>query len=217
MSQERLRSIRRRAAIELAVVAAGATIFLSVMPHESVVEVPLALVALGYVAAQTRDIRARFWAAPAEPVALRCRRADAFMALVTLPPLACFLLVGRYYGRSLLTAGLLTSFVVYLPWATLQQGLFQFYLHGRLRALLPREWLPLTACLLTGICYGLVHLPDLPLVALTTAGGMVWSYCYQRDRCLPAIAASHALLGATFYTWVHGHGVLTGLVRMLSV
>ena len=213
MSQERLRSTRKRAAIELTALAAGTTIFLVLTPHESVVDAPLALLALVLVVAQPRDVRRRFWETPAEPASVRCRRALGLMTLVTVPPLVCFLLVGRYLGRPLLTAGLVSSLVVYLPWAAVQQILFQSYLHGRLRALLP----PRAACMLTGICSGAVHFPNLPLVALTAPSGMVWSYCYQRDRCLPAIAASHALLGAAFYTWVHGHGVLVEFLRVLGL
>jgi hypothetical protein len=85
-----------------------------------------------------------------------------------------FLLIAHHNHRPLLTTGLAASVALYIPWAAVQQTLFQFYLHGRLRALL-RSASPLLPCALTGTCYGLVHLPDLRLAALTSGAGIVWS------------------------------------------
>jgi membrane protease YdiL (CAAX protease family) len=209
-----LRSPRWRAAVELVVLAAATVTFLAVVPHATVTYVLMGLLALALVATQARDIRARFWDAPAA-AGRRRRRAAMHMVLLTAPPIAFFLLIARFHHRPLLTAGLAASLALYVPWAAVQQTLFQFYLHGRLRALLPFAS-PLAACAITGACYGLVHLPDVRLVALTTCAGVVWSYCYQRDRWLLPIAASHALLGTTFYAWVQGQDALSTLLRAVG-
>ena len=201
--------------MELATLAIATVVFLAVVPHETVTYVLLGLLALVGVATQARDIRARFWLAPPSAASVRRWRAWSHMLLVTALPVVCFLCIARHAGRPLLTLGLGASLALYLPWAAVQQTLFQFYVHGRLRALLPFAS-PIAASALTAACYGLVHMPDVRLVALTTVAGFVWSHCYQRDRCLAPIAASHALLGATFYGWVQGHGALSALLPHLG-
>ena len=95
---------------------------------------------------------------------------------------------------------ILLAVAFYLPWALLQQTLFQFYLFGRLLTLLP-PWLAV-AC--TALAYGLVHLPDPVLSAFTALAGIFWSYVYNRYRRLLPLAVSHACLGAAFHYWVYG-------------
>ena len=72
---------------------------------------------------------------------------------------------------------------VYMVWALAQQALLQFYLLGRVRALLPSAP-PLVLSVINGVLFGAVHLPDAEVVALTVAGGTIWSQIYQRDRVL---------------------------------
>jgi membrane protease YdiL (CAAX protease family) len=210
------RSVRGRSVLELSIATVGACVFLAAVPHDTIVNVVLALGALVFVAAQTRDIRARFWRASSTPASVRRRRATWLMTAMTVPIVVCFLIVGRHEGRPLITAALATSLALYLPWAMVQQALFQFYLHGRLRALLPMSS-PLAACLATSACYAIVHLPDVRLVLLTACAGALWSYCYQRDRCLAPLAVSHAVLGTTFYAWVQGHDALAVLGRAFGL
>jgi hypothetical protein len=40
--------------------------------------------------------------------------------------------------------------------------------------------------------------------------GVVWSSFYLRDRFLPPIALSHAVLGTTYFYWVRGQDLLRG-------
>ena len=93
---------------------------------------------------------------------------------------------------------------LYAVWALGQQAIFQFYFLGRLQRGLPR--LPVPALiLLNGCAYGLVHLPDVRLAALTSVAGVVWTRVYYRDRLLLPLALSHALLGTAWYALPGAH------------
>jgi membrane protease YdiL (CAAX protease family) len=107
----------------------------------------------------------------------------------------------------------LMTLCFYVAWALLQQTLFQFYLLGRLRALLPFAS-PMLLSTINGTAYGLVHLAGgAPLIqrslvtGVTIIGGICWSYSYYRDRYVLPLALSHALLGTTFYYWVIGRDI----------
>ncbi len=99
---------------------------------------------------------------------------------------------------------MLAAFGCYLPWALMQQTLLQFYLLGRLLALFPKQLL-VVPFFLTGMCFGLVHLPDIWTALVTVAAGTVWSVIYYRYRLLLPLAFSHAALGSAFYYGVFGH------------
>jgi membrane protease YdiL (CAAX protease family) len=125
-----------------------------------------------------------------------------------------FAIIGRWTGRAdpLVTPTTLVALIPFTVWATLQQLLFQFYLLGRLRVLIPAS--PPLAAAINGLLFGAVHLPDVELTVLTSVGGAVWSWYYSRDRCLGPIAVSHAVLGTTYYYWIRGDDLL---LRWLSV
>jgi hypothetical protein len=53
----------------------------------------------------------------------------------------------------------LLTFAFYLPWALLQQTLFQFHLLGRLRVLFPFAS-PVLLSVVDGVLYGMTHLPS---------------------------------------------------------
>jgi membrane protease YdiL (CAAX protease family) len=86
----------------------------------------------------------------------------------------------------------------------MQQTLLQFYLLGRLLAVFPQRLL-FVPIIITGTCFGLVHLPDWWTSLVTVASGMVWSFIYYRYRLLLPLAFSHAALGSSFYYGIFGH------------
>jgi membrane protease YdiL (CAAX protease family) len=98
---------------------------------------------------------------------------------------------------------MLPAFGCYLPWALIQQTLLEFYLLGRLLALFPRQ-LSWMAFVITGICFGLVHFPDLITAAVVVVSGTIWSFMYFRYRLLLPLAFSHAMLGTAFYYGLFG-------------
>ena len=101
---------------------------------------------------------------------------------------------------------------IFIPWALLQQTLFQFYLLGRFLTLLPSR----LAIVSTGIAFGLVHLPDLWLTLTTTLIGIIWTYLYYQYRLLTPLAFSHAILGSAFFYWVYGFDVLESWTEFLN-
>lgn len=212
-------TLRRRVALELAVPALLAVLYLGLLPARPLaLDVAMALVGLGLFALAWKATRERIWGRPAEPPRERLRRSLRLMLLLTVPGVLAFGAWGALYappGRPG-PAALLATLLLFIPWAALQQILFQLYLLGRLRALWPAAP-PLALAAVNGLAFGAVHLPDWGLALLTLLGGGVWSYAYQRDRLLAPIALSHAVLGTAYLAWVRGGGLtweeLFGILR----
>jgi hypothetical protein len=214
------KSLRLRIAIELVVIAILTAIFLTVVQPRTIgLQVGMALIALGLIGFTAAETKERIWGPPASPAFDRIRRCFINMSLLTVPPVLIFLIYGAiarkmnwqlwWGGEPARMFGLnfFIALCLYLPWALLQQTLFQFYLLGRLRALLPFAS-PWMLSIINGIAYGLVHWPVYPVVGVTIIGGILWSYSYHRDRYVIPIAISHAVLGSTFYYWVYGRDLV---------
>ena len=209
-------SVREKVAVELVTIAVLTTIFLLAFPKRSpVVDVGLAGFALLCLALSASYTKKVIWAASPLPVAEKpFKRCMTVVLWVTVPPALLFLLIGGIVayknggwpavaGR-VLNWRILAAFSCYLPWALMQQTLLQFYLFGRLLVLFPRRF-PLVPMMITGTCFGLVHLPDLWTALVTVASGVVWSFIYYRYRLLLPLALSHAALGSAFYYGIFGH------------
>lgn len=208
-------NLRRRVALELSTLAVLTAAYLLAVPHRPIwLDAGLGLAAGVMVLATARHTRERIWAPPATGRRDRRRHATRHLLIGTSAVALLFAIVGSWTGRpgALFTATMLGALVLFTPWAALQQALFQLYLLGRLRALLPASP-PLTLAALNGVLFGAVHLPDVELAVLTSLGGAVWSWYYVRDRCLAPIAVSHAVLGTTYYYWIRGEDLL---LRWLS-
>lgn len=211
--------IRRRVAAELAVLATGAALYLVLLPERPLaVDVGLGLVGLGLVAASARDTRERIWGRPTAPGRERFRLSALRMVLFSGPAV---LLFGAYAAAAagrhpadvvarLFPATLFADLILFVPWALVQQVLFQFYLLGRLKSLLPGSS-AVGACSMNGVLFGAMHVPDWDIVLVTVVAGAVWSCSYYRDRCLLPISLSHAVLGTTYFHWVRGEQVVMGL------
>jgi hypothetical protein len=202
-------------ALELATLAVLTPIYLLVLPRRPVwLDAGLGLAAVVVVAATARHTREQIWSPPATERRDRVRRSWRDMLIATSAVALLFAIVGSWTGHpgSLFKATMLGALVLFTPWAALQQVLFQFYLLGRLRALIPASS-PLTLAAMNGLLFGAVHLPDVELTVLTSVGGAVWSWYYVRDRCLAPIAMSHAVLGTAYYYWIRGEDLL---LRWLS-
>ncbi len=222
-------SLRARMALELGVLAVLTAVFVRYAPKDIGLQVGMALIGLGLIGFTAGETRVRIWGPPASPEFDRVRRCFTYMTALTIPPIFLFLIigiVGRYVGvwwlhdaTPMLNFNFLIALALYLPWALLQQTLFQFYLLGRLRALLPFAS-PLLLSILNGIAYGLVHIgaswPEMAVTAVTIIGGIFWSYSYHRDRYVLPIAISHALLASTFYYWVVGRDLVEEFVKRLA-
>ncbi len=209
-------SVRTKVSIELGIIAVLTTIFLILFPKRNpLVDVALAGFALACIALSARYTRSVIWTALPPPVAdkpvKRCLKVTLW---ITVPAALIFLLIGGIiaYTNGGWSAALarisnwriLAAFGCYLPWALMQQALLQFYLLGRLLVLFPKQ-LFFVPFVLTGACFGLVHLPDVWTGLVTVAAGTVWSMIYYRYRLLLPLAFSHATLGSAFYYGIFGH------------
>jgi hypothetical protein len=210
-------SVRRKVVLELGIITVLTTVFLWLFPKRSpAVDVGLAgfaLVCLGVSAAYTKKV---IWAQSSPPVAEnRFGRCVRVLLWVTVPTALLFVLIGGIIAfnsgggwpavaRRVFNWRILAAFGCYLPWALMQQTLLQFYLLGRLLVLFPKRFL-LVPMMVTGTCFGLVHLPDVWTALVTVAAGAVWSFIYYRYRLLLPLAFSHAALGSAFYYGIFGH------------
>jgi hypothetical protein len=202
--------LRRRVAFELATLAALTAAFLVAVPvRPAWIDAGLGLLAAAVVAATARNTREQIWTPPTATRRQRVRHAWWHMLIGTSGVALFFAILGRWAGDGgpVLTATMLGALVPFTVWAALQQLLFQFYLLGRLRALLPAA-APVAAAAGNGLLFGAVHLPDVEVTMLTIVGGAVWSWYYLRDRCLAPLAISHAVLGTTYYYWIRGEDLL---------
>jgi membrane protease YdiL (CAAX protease family) len=218
-------SVGRRAAVELSGLAVATGLFLTAVPERPVVvDAALGLLAITAVALSWRDTRHRFWGVPGAPPPQRARGVLLLLAATgivaagfgTAAAIRAYLeaaewvhVLGRVFPPTFFLA-----LVLYTPWALLQQTLFQFYLLGRLSALLPSRS-PFFVCAVSGTLYGALHLPDWELTLVTLPAGIVWSYAYHYSRSLLAVALSHAVLGTAYYYWIRDRDLILHVLSKL--
>jgi len=208
------KSLRHRILIELFVLGVLTIVFLALFPKRPIyIDVLLALFALCLILSNAGFTKNSVWVQfpPEKDLQNRVRRSYLLASAVTLPVILVFAAIGLALGYKesgwvgawarLLNYHLPLAFALYLPWALLQQFLFQFYLLGRLLTLFPTP----VSVVATGMAYSLVHLPDIGITLAAAAAGIFWTFLYRRDRVLLPLGLSHALLGSTFYYWVYGH------------
>jgi sugar phosphate permease len=205
--------LRRAIAIELVLLGVMTTYFLLRVPQSLALYLSLALLFFVYVAVDTRRTAHRIW----PPITLgdtdRWRGATLWMMLFSVPAAAAILLWGWWQDQTFAIERFTAAFIIYLPWAWLQQVLFQYYLLGRVRVLYRQD---LTASILCGLIYGAVHFPHLEIMVLTSVVGSVWSYCYLKFRRLIPIAVSHALLGSSYYYGIRGRDLAAEVWQYLG-
>lgn len=208
-------AVRRRIAFELALLAICTPLFLRYASRDSALYITLAALFGGYIFLTRQHTRDVVWGPAAEPHAQRLRHTLIWVGGFTALNLAAFVAWGIWQARPLLPGQWLLALALYFAWALMQQLIFQFYLHGRLRLLLPwgQPWLPAA---LSAAAYGAVHYPDTGLMLLTTGVGCLWSLAYQRDRLLWPIALSHAVLGSGYYYAVVGADLAANVTARLA-
>jgi len=218
-------NLKTRLRLELLILATLAIIILGLFPKRPVViEIALALLGLLLLSLNINFTNNVVWRqfSPSEDKKARTRAAYNDVVLMTLPLMVMCFGAGVAFGYSsngwdgvwhrISNWHILITICLYLPWALLQQTLFQYYLLGRLLNLLP----PRLAIIFTGFAFGLVHLPDLWITLATVAMGIVWTYWYYRYRVLTPLALSHAILGSAFYYWVYGRDLFKAWTEILS-
>jgi hypothetical protein len=153
--------LRRRAGLELAVLAVAASAFLVLVPVRPVlVDLGLAALGLAFVALGRHETRRRVWG-DAPPRDAR-RRAGRVLAAATVAASLLMVAAGFFLGRAadaMLGTSFLATVALLAPWAWLQQAIFQFYLLGRLRLLL-RGAGEVAVAGIGGVLFAAVHAPE---------------------------------------------------------
>ena len=218
---------RRRVTIELLVLGIVSTGFLVLFPRRPTsVDLGLALFAVSLVLLNANYTRTHIWGQwPVEGKQREWWRCAVVTMAFTAPAILLFLLVGMAIGYQgagwpgakarILHPYIPTALLLYVPWALLQQTLFQFYLLGRVRTL-SRSLHPLVPSALNGLIFGMVHTTDPRIVVLAALGGTLWSVLYLRYRRLWPLAISQALVGTTFYYWVYGYDLASRWAAFLA-
>jgi membrane protease YdiL (CAAX protease family) len=206
-------TLKKRIALELVTLGLLTALFLLLFPHRPIyLDIALALIALTLLAFNANFTKNVVWAQfpSCGNTPERFRSCLIKIAAMTFSLIILLLGMGvalTYQEKGSITSlqclsnwHILIALCLYFPWALVQQTLFQFYLLGRLRTLLPSA----AAITCTGISYALVHLPDLWITLATAAAGVFWTYLYNRYRYLIPLAFSHTVLGSTFYYCAYG-------------
>jgi membrane protease YdiL (CAAX protease family) len=205
--------------LEVAGLGALTALYLALVPvRPPAVDLGLALLAVVVILMTAGYTRRRIWGSPDWPAAERVRHSAMHLLTGTSIIVALFAALGAVrvwwtadtasaVSAHLLKPTLPVALTLFIPWALLQQTLFQFYLLGRMRALWPAAP-PFVLAAANGVVYGAVHLPAWDVVAVTMIGGTVWSWYYMRDRQLLPIALSHAVLGTTYFYWVRDQDLI---------
>lgn len=89
--------------------------------------------------------------------------------------------------------------VLYFFWALLQQLWCNGYFVNRLNACLKNTTL---TSLLTGLLFGIIHLPNPVLFTATFIGGALSAHFFQRNRNLYWLALGHALLAVSIHKFL---------------
>jgi membrane protease YdiL (CAAX protease family) len=210
----------RSVMLELAAIGAVALVFVATFqvrpPYIDFVLAAAAVALIVFSAARSR----RLWALArsVDPTGARGAWSAALSftagALVVLGIVALLVMrnAGIPPGERFGNWHILVVAALYLPWALLQQYIFQFYWFGRWLQLAPVP----VAVALTAIAFAAVHFPRWPVMAVTLVAGGVWALIYYRWRSLVPLAVSHALLGTALHYWVFGNDLLERWVPMLQ-
>jgi hypothetical protein len=109
------------------------------------------------------------------------------------------------YGQG--SRSFVPQLVAYVPWGLLQQCLLLGYFNTRIRKAVPAAgWAGIPgrhiSAGLTGLAFGAVHAPQVPLMAFTCLSGCVLGWLFQRDRSrhLFLMGLAHGLAGAIVAT-----------------
>jgi membrane protease YdiL (CAAX protease family) len=205
-------NVDRSVAWEVVAIGAATALFVATFQvRPPYLDFALAGVAVALIVLSAGRSR-RLWALARAPEADGARHAWRGVLAFTMVALALLALAAvisaRNAGTPVLTRfanwHLLAAAALYLPWALLQQYIFQFYLFGRWLRIVP---LPV-AIALTAMSFAAVHFPRWPVMAVTLVAGAVWAGAYLRWRRLLPLALSHALLGTALHYWVFGNDLL---------
>jgi membrane protease YdiL (CAAX protease family) len=104
------------------------------------------------------------------------------------------LIVGSWLEGGLMLRPVRTRLAFIPVWALFQQYALQGYINRRAQLALGDG---ISASLLVGAVFGVLHLPSLLLGLIAFVGGLIWAEVYRRQPNLLAIALSHTAISWT--------------------
>jgi membrane protease YdiL (CAAX protease family) len=149
------------------------------------------------------------------------------LLLLVIPMLigAAVLVAIGYFAGSLQSKNRSWAILVFLPlWGLMQQYILQAFIYRRLRFILVPEQLSPNenalrvrlAIFSAAALFALVHAPNLPLMTLSLASGLIWSWAYERAPNLFALALSHCLMSAVALATLPVHSMSIGFQYFLQ-
>jgi CAAX prenyl protease-like protein len=145
-------------------------------------------------------------------------RALLLLAIPMLVGAAALIAIG-YSAGSLHSKSRSWAILAFLPlWGLMQQYILQAFIYRRMRFILVPEGLSSNdavlrirlAILSAAALFALVHAPNLPLMALSLAGGLIWVWVYEQAPSLFALALSHCLMSAAALATLPVHSMSIG-------
>ncbi len=198
MNPERV--TKRQAAIEvLCFVGAGAAFVVSVVlnvPRRYAIATLVVAIVVFIVVTKRRGLeglpdfgirRDNFWQSARE------------VGVFTLLSGAAILAFAGWRGVSFDRPELWVMLPLYPAYGIAQQLVVQGILHRRTLRLSEHRW---ASVVLTAIGFGLLHAANPPLLALTTAAGLVWAWLFSRTPNVLTLGVSHGVLAALAYPLV---------------
>lgn len=126
----------------------------------------------------------------------------------TLVACAAFAAIGYFFNSFHRTTHFWSNLLIAPVWALIQQYVLLGFVYRRVRFLLVGDPAPSDeqgkrvrlAILATAVIFSLAHAPNLTLMVLTFAGGLLWSWVYERAPNLFAPGLSHAAISLMLMT-----------------
>ena len=123
-------------------------------------------------------------------------RAFGLLLLWMVPAAAVMLGIGRSLGSLHLgRTGRWSELAWTEPWLLLWGLMQQYALQAIVNRRFQQIWGPgARSILAVALVFSALHLPNLPLTAVTLCGGLVWAWAYQKAPNLLALGLSHSLM-----------------------
>jgi membrane protease YdiL (CAAX protease family) len=131
-------------------------------------------------------------------------RALRLLLAPTLFGAAAMIAIAYFSGSLQFQTRFWERLVAFLFWGLVQQYILQGFIYRRLKFIFVNEDATADeqarrtrrAIFASALLFGLIHAPNLTLMGLTLAAGLIWSWVYERAPNLFALSLSHSLLSA---------------------